>query len=154
MRREVSKPTRRIGVIINYLSLVLFILLFSLGMHRGWRIPIIVGETVALTIVLVSFVYLYVKTRLWKFVHASIEELDERQVHIMHDALRYSYSIFSVVTLSYLLILTLTTRFSIDTLTPSGSASLGMIILCGLIYIAHTLPASIIAWTEKEVLID
>jgi len=154
MKREISKRTRRIGVIINYASLVLFIIVFYAGEYRGWDAPTIIGGIIALVVAFLSFIYLYVKTHLWKFVHTSIEKLDERQVHVIHDSLRYSYSIFSILSLSYILVLTLTARFSINTLTTSGKASLGMIMLGGLIYLAHTLPASIIAWNEREVFLD
>ena len=91
---------------------------------------------------LFSFITLYIKTKIWKLVHTKIEKLDEREIQLTHESLRYSYSIFTVVSLLVLLIFALTIK---------DYDSLLMIICIGLLYLAHTLPAAIIAWKQKDV---
>ena len=44
-------------------------------------------------------------------------------------------------------------RFSFPLATVQGHFSFGFVMLMGLIYLSHILPASIIAWTEREILV-
>ncbi len=67
--------------------------------------------------------------------------LDERQTLVTHESLRLSYSIFSVIVLCLLLYLGL---------RNSGDAML-MLTFAMLLYLAHTLPSSVLAWREREV---
>lgn len=154
MKKAVSKTQRRTWIIINYLCLILIIFLFYSGKYAGWNIILIIAEIAVIAVLIFSFIYIYIRTRLWKFIHTNVKKLDEREIQVTHESLRRSYSILSVISLSYILLLTLSSEFTIHTLRPGGKASLGMIILCALIYLAHTLPASIIAWTDENIYLD
>jgi len=142
MKREISKKNRRIVVIINYLSIFFILVFFYAGINIGWNVLIIAGEIIVIITAVMSFIYLHIRTHLWKLVHTSIEELDERQIQVRYESLRYSYSIFSIISLLVIFYHSLTIR---------GDVSFGMLILSSLIYLAHTLPSSIIAWTEKKI---
>ena len=96
----------------------------------------------------VSFVFLHVKTGLWRLTHASTDELDEREIQVTHQSLRRSYVIFSIVSMFTLFFIFFTVRYSFFTLTHRGHYSFGLVILMLLNYLINTLPASIIAWTE------
>ena len=61
--------------------------------------------------------------------------------------------IFTGFSLSLIAFMVLSVRFSFITLTHRGHYSFGLIVLILLQYLVHTLPASIIAWTEKEVIL-
>ena len=144
MEREMTTTKRRIGVVLNYLSILLILALFSLGKYAGWNIPLIIGEMAALVIAIVTFVVFHFRTRLWKLVHAPIQELDERELQVTDKSLRYAYSIFSITCLLIL-------AYCFYDLTESRDSAMGVLVLSSLIYLAHTLPSSIIAWMEKAV---
>jgi hypothetical protein len=134
-----SKPTRRAWVVVNYASVVTFIAAFIAGEQTGWTAWIVAVIGAGLLLAAGSFIGVYWKTGLWRLVHAKDDELDERQRQITHDALRHAYSIFTVVTLLILLYVAFTYQ------------DWGIIVLASLIYFAHIIPASIIAWREKVV---
>jgi len=144
MEKEISKRKRKIGIIINFLSLIFIIILIQVGKPYGLDTTLImIGTLGALIVGLISFISVYWKTRLWRLVHTSISELDERQIHVVYNSIRYSYGIFCILCLIIIYFNAIIEKINIDVLT-AGS----------LLYLAHILPASIIAWTEKEVLIE
>ena len=142
MQRSMPKSNRRIAVVVNYSCVVLFVILFCAGHYFGWNPLVVAGIIAASIVTLISFILLHIRTRLWKLVHTKIEDLDERQVQVTHESLRRSYTIFSVLSLVVLMCLAL---------LNAGRDSILIIIFAGLLYLAHTLPASIIAWREKEI---
>lgn len=135
---------------INYVSLGLVIVLFCVGEYGSWNTPLAAGTVASLICFLMSMTRLYLRTGLWKFVHTPMKKLDEREAMVIYESLRRSYALFSVLCLVYICILTITIRFSINIVTSAGDASFGIIMANALIYLAHILPASIIAWTEKN----
>ena len=142
MATEMSKPTRRLLIAINYLCVVLFLVLFAVGKYLGWSLPVAIALAAVVVILLVSFILAHIKTRLWRLAHTKAENLDERQIQVTHESLRYSYGIFTVISLAILLIIAV---------MSGGDDSMLILIFASLLYLAHTLPSSIIAWTEREV---
>ena len=142
MATEMSKPTRRLLIAINYLCVVLFLVLFAVGKYLGWSLPVAIALAAVVVILLVSFILAHIKTRLWRLAHTKVENLDERQIQITHESLRYSYGIFTVISLAILLIISV---------ISGDDDSMLSLIFASLLYLAHTLPSSIIAWTEREI---
>ncbi|MDP8239479.1 MAG: hypothetical protein P9X24_10350 [Candidatus Hatepunaea meridiana] len=142
MRKKISKTKRRLGVIVNYLSLIIVVILFYIVKHEGWHNLMITGMFAALLLTVITFITVHLKTGLWKFVHTKIEQLDEREIQVTHESLRYSYSILSVILLVIIFIMSL---------AATGNDVLGPVLPTSLIYLAHTLPSSVIAWTENEI---
>ena len=142
MATEMSKPTRRLLIAVNYLCVVLLLVLYAVGKYLGWSLPVAIALTAVVVILLVSFVLAHIKTRLWRLAHTKAENLDERQIQVTHESLRYSYGIFTVISLAILLIIAV---------MSGGDDSMLILIFASLLYLAHTLPSSIIAWTEREV---
>ena len=137
MRKSIKK--RRIGVIFTLLSLCSMVLLFEYCKVEQRDNAIIAIEIIPIIIFVVSFVLTFIKTGLWAFIHKPLKKLDEREVILTSKSLRYAYSIFTVLTLILLL------SFAVSN-TP-----IDVVIVVSLILFAHLLPASYIAWTEKEV---
>lgn len=71
--------------------------------------------------------------------HASFKKLDEREMQVVFKATSISYSLFVIVTLVIIYIFIL-----------SGLGQIDAVLAVSLLYIAHILPASIIAWNEKN----
>ncbi|MBN2542449.1 hypothetical protein JXI42_06240 [bacterium] len=130
---------RRAGIVINYLCLAIIVILFYIGEFFEYRTWIIISQLVALVLGILTFLLVYIKTGLWKLVHSKIEKLDEREVHLVDKGLRYAYAIMSVT----LLIIIYVTSFM--------KTSVGMVPAICLVYLAHILPASAIAWMGKQV---
>lgn len=144
---------RKTGIVLNYLSLILLafsIMVIEYGWAVGWPIA---GIVVGLVLFILTFVQIYGRTGLWKFVHMSLTELDEREAQIIHHSLRISYTVFTVIALLYIMILTLGIQFFAGLTDPDGDFSVGSVVFAAFIYLSHILPASIIAWSERNVLL-
>lgn len=137
-----SKSTRRIAVIVNYGCILMILVFFGIGKYEGWSAPLVAGAIAAAIVAVVSFILLHMGTRLWKLVHTKVDKLDEREVQITHESLRNSYAIFTVISLLVLMCIAL---------LAGRDDSFLMFIFASLLYLAHTLPSSIIAWTEREI---
>lgn len=133
---------RRLFVVINYLCLVLLLLLFYFGKYFEWNVLIFAGLGVMLIVNMATFRVLHLKTKLWKQVHSKTEHLDERQIKRTLESIKLSYTIFAIVCLVIIL--------SISVMAGKHDSMI-MLISVSLIYLAHTLPSSILAWTEKEI---
>jgi len=148
------QSNRRMGVVLNYFSLVLLALSIMAIEYRwvaGWPVA---GLIIGLVLFVLTFVQVYGRTGLWKFVHMSLDQLDEREVQVIHHSLRVAYTFFTVLALLYILILTLGIQFFSGLTDPDGDFSLGSVMLAAFIYLSHILPASIIAWSERNVVRD
>ncbi|MDH4156547.1 MAG: hypothetical protein OEW00_04645 [candidate division Zixibacteria bacterium] len=141
MNEPITKSGRRLGVVINYAAIILFLFLFYFGKYHGWNVPVTAGTIAAVVVVLISFVVLHVKTRLWKLVHTRAEKLDEREILLTLESLRRAYGIFAVTNLVVLLWIAL---------SAGRNDSMFILIFVSLLYLAHTLPASILAWTQSR----
>jgi len=141
MGSSISKSERRAGIILNYVSVLLLVVLFYLGKADNWSIGWIVAEAAALVVALITLLRYHFLTGLWRLVHTKVTKLDERQVHITHESLRHSYSIFTVLALLVLLW---------KAVFQSPDPNL-IIVFAALLYLAHTLPSTVLAWTETEV---
>lgn len=140
MKKSISRKKRRKMIIINYLSLIIFLVIYYLGKYFNWPKPLVVGEIISIIILISSFYLGFIRTKLWKFVHVSENKLDERQILINLKALKYSYSIFVIICL-----------LIIYSFAIADQGPLDVLIAFCLLYLAHTLPAAICGWMEKEI---
>ena len=154
MSRTASRSYRKTGVVLNYLSLILLAVSIMAIEYRWGTVWPIAGIVIGLVCFTFTFVQLYGRTGLWKFVHMSLEDLDEREVQLIHNSLRIAYAIFTVAALLYILVLTLKIQFFAGLTDPSGDFSFGNVVFAAFIYLSHILPASIIAWSERNVLMQ
>lgn len=127
---------------INYISLIMALIFFEL-IKYATGIPLWAGLSligVFLLILVVSFIYVYVRSGLWSLTHKKTENLDEREIQVVTHAIRISYTIFVI------LVIALVYLFAIF-----GLETVDVVIAATLLYLAHIIPTSILAWTEKEV---
>lgn len=141
MNPALSKSNRRRLVIINYIALLLSLVFLIWGDLSEWATMPSVAALIAILVVAVTFVPVYGRTGLWKFVHTKSDRLDERELLVTYESLRHSYTIFSIVAL---------VAIQIAALTDLINDTTGQIIFWSLFYLAHTLPASVIAWTLEN----
>jgi len=147
MTTQNAKSKRRAWVMVNYLCLVIMNVGFyivDMNDHASHVVDA-VGIT-ALVVVAITFFPLYAKTGLWKLTHAKAENLDERQVQITYSVLSVSYGWFAVISLVIMMGFAVSFR-----LFPGLGVGITVPLAGSLIYLAHTLPGSILAWTETEV---
>jgi hypothetical protein len=139
-----SRTLRRGYVVLNLTSLIILELIYHWCVAGRVHNPVAVGLIVVCLIGLVlSFLHVIWRTGLWKLTHAKVENLDERQVMVTREALRYSYVIF--VPCSLLLM------FAAVVATDFGWRIFDVVLPAGLLYLSHILPAIILAWREKVV---
>ena len=134
MKQNKSQTNRKIGVVINLASLLVLMIISEYTDKYDRNTVLIIVGFAALILILISFIFTYWKTKLWHFVHKPIRKLDERELQITGNLLRIAYAIFTVIALSVLLL------FSLMEMQVS------IITVAALIYFAHILPATVIAW--------
>lgn len=139
---NLTRKKRRIGVVLNISGLLIIVILFELmrfdagiGTTAG-----IIAMGFLLLLVTVTFMAVFGATGIWKLSHRNMKSLDERQVQVILNATRISYSIFVILALILIYGFALLEKGPID-----------VVIAVALLYLAHLLPASILAWTEKEI---
>ena len=133
-----TKHTCRFSVLINYFSIIVILALFYIVRLGILKTVFIAFEIIPLIAAVLSFRYAFLKTDIWKMTHASFKKLDEREMQVVFKATSISYSLFVIVTLVIIYIFIL-----------SGLGQIDAVLAVSLLYIAHILPASIIAWNEK-----
>jgi hypothetical protein len=141
--RGISRFDRRVSLVLNYLSVAVIATVIDMRGALGWGTSsvglIAIG---ALALGVATFVRVFWHTKLWRITHAGFRSLDERQVQVVYGALRSSYWIFAIACVVILYANALIERGHIPILVAAA-----------VLYLAHTLPAAVVAWTEKEVLI-
>lgn len=150
----VSGHVLRRGVVLNDSGLAAAAAVFLAGEYEGWNSRLVAALVVAVGVVATTFVTTYVRTGLWRLVHAAVADLDEREVEWTHEALRRSYRVITGVTLMVLTALFFLIRFSVDLLTFRGHFSLGLALLIGLGYLVNTLPAAWLAMRRRDWLVS
>ena len=139
-----SQTLRRGYVALNLASLFLLELFYYGWVAGGVHNPVAVGLIVVCVIGLVlSFRHVIWRTGLWRLTHTKGENLDERQIMVTREALRYSYGIFVPCCLLLMFAAAVAADYDIhifDVVLPAG-----------LLYLSHILPAVILAWREKVV---
>ena len=137
-----SKSKRRMCIILNYGFLLTSVLFALIGESFGWSLLVKISFWVSVAICLLTLWSIHFKTGLWKLVHAKVDDLDEREIALTHNSLRYAYGIFSIIVLTTILYMIV---------FDMGSQILRFVVFWALLYLAHTLPSSIIGWTEYRV---
>ena len=140
MKLKHPKQIRRIGIIINFKSLVGLVILFELMKMGILSQKSIIFELIPFAILIISYIVYFGRTGLWKFTHKSVAKLDEREVQLSNRSLRFSYSVFTILSLSLFLIYNLL------------GIGINVVLIVSLIYIAHILPSYFISWTEKPII--
>jgi hypothetical protein len=145
------KNRRRADVVINFLSAILIVVVFCIGEYGTWNgfLGILIG--LLFLILIFSFIKVYGKTGIWEQARSKADQLDERELSVVHDSYRLAYSIFTIISLLVIFFIVLSVRFSFFTLTHRGHYSFGLIILFFLNYLLYILPCAIIGWTEQIV---
>ena len=147
MKAQSRKTGRQGMVVVNYLFLIVMNVCFYFVYHyRGMTHLVDILGLLSLALVGVTFYRAHVKTGLWKLTHTNTDKLDERELQITYHALRYAYAWFTIICLVLLMAHAVFYR-----LIPGISFVITVPLAGSLIYLAHTLPASILAWQETEV---
>ena len=140
------KQRRRTLVMVNYLFLVVMNVCFYFVYHNRDMTHLVDALGVlSLALVGITFYKVHMQSGLWKLTHQNVDDLDERETQLTYHALRYAYAWFTVICLVLLMSHAVFYR-----LIPAISFVITVPLAGSLIYLAHTLPASILAWTETE----
>lgn len=136
-----QKSQNRLWILLNLISLVLLLTFFYLGKYGNGEMIFIIAEIISIILFVLSLYLGLIKTKFWKLVHSKSKNLDEREMGAILTALKYSYSIFTIVSLSIMYTFAVTDLLFIDIMLAGG-----------LLYLAHALPAAILGWNEKIII--
>lgn len=141
-----SINSRRLMLVLNYLCLLTMNVCFYFAWaYQDMNHVIDALGIGSLLIVVATFFQLFLRTGLWRLTHTDTDSLDEREIEITHEALRYSYSWFSIVCLVIIF-----THAVVYRLVPDVDFAISVPLAGSLLYLAHTLPGAVLAWREKE----
>jgi len=143
MKNQQLRKQNRVWILLNYLSVIAGLLLFYSVKIYHLPLSYLLLEILIFAFFLISLFKAFIKTKFWKMVHMSPKNLDEREMQVVLNALRYSYSIFTIVCLLIIYVFAIAEYQPID-----------VVLAGGLLYLAHLLPASIIGWNEKNNSLD
>ena len=129
---------RRTAMILNYLSVIVMLVLFYLVKLQVLKMIYLVLEIIPIVVIILTFRNAFIKSSIWKLTHSSSKELDEREMHLVLHATNISYSLFAIAILVIIYVFIL-----------SGLGQIDAVLAISLLYFAHILPASVIAWNEK-----
>ena len=133
-----SRNQNRAWILLNYVSLIGGLSLFYTVKIYHWPLSFLLLEIGIFAVLLFSLFKAFIITKFWKMVHTSSENLDEREMQVVLNALKYAYGIFAIICLILIY------AFAIAEKQP-----LDVVLAGGLLYLAHTLPAAIVGWKEK-----
>ncbi len=122
------------GIVLNILSLGFLFFSMTVNNPSKSKIGLIITMVFALCVLLYTYYYSFVQTGLWKYTHKGVPKMDEREYADTNRALRFSYAVFTVTVLVYLLYCVL--RNKVPHILPVVS----------FIYFAHILPAVFLGW--------
>ena len=140
MELKTSKSKRRIGIIINFICLISIVFIYELIKSGIIIQKYLLLEIAPAALLIITDINYFGRTGLWKFTHKSVAKLDEREVQLSNRSLRFSYSVFTILSLSLFLIYNLL------------GIGINVVLIVSLIYIAHILPSYFISWTEKPII--
>ena len=132
MNKNVIK--QRLNLVLNYLSLLIILVIFYAIKNSDISRSFLLLEIVPIVLLVWSFINVFSKTGFWKLAHPHKSELDERELLLVYKATSMSYGIFSTVTLLVIYCYAIFLKGPID-----------VVLAAALLYIAHTLPAAILA---------
>ena len=129
---------KKFGIILNLSSLMVIVLFFELVKLNNWNPQILVYETIPFLILLISYIQSFAKSGAWKFIHISFNKLDENEKSLRLNAVRISYSLFTIFILAVLIIYHLL------------DLKLNMILIASFIYLAHIIPVYVVSWSGYD----
>lgn len=147
MTRQQQRARTRDWVFINYAAILAAVALPLLATMWDLVVLAVAVLLVLVAVLTVSYQRAFGRTGLWRLTHTPAEDLDEREQHLTRTALATAYRWMAVTTLVAIYGIILVHDPMVGTwlawLKPSA-----LVLPVGLIYIAHTLPAALIGWSE------
>ncbi len=137
MNKNINIITVRFWVMLTVICLFILITAYELGVNLGWTISLRIVSISSLVLSIISYVFGFFVTGLWKFTH-NFDSLDEREIQLSGKILRLAYAIFTIFVMIIIYVFVL---FDIQ---------LSVILGAGLLLFAHLLPGAILAFSEKD----
>ena len=129
----------KISIFVNYLCLIVIIFIQNLKINNKLILNKLIIFIIAVILLLITFYYVFWKTRLWHFTHKSLKKLDEREIQVSYQSLKYSYSIFTIAILIAVFIYAIfEKRFD-------------FLFFISFLYLAHTLPGAVVIWRKIDI---
>lgn len=138
MEKSTSANRIKLVIVFNAMSILAIVTLFELLKFAENKIWLAGLELILVITALITFYNAYWQTGLWRLSHTKTEKLDEREMQLVSDSLRVSYSVFTIVTILIIYAFAVIEKGAID-----------VVIAAGLLYFAHILPTALLGWTRK-----
>lgn len=132
--------TARWLVFIKTAAMICFLVVFDRALSAGWDVGKVVILFVCAAVFLLLFLVTQVKSGIWQLVHTPSTKLDERELDLTREALRYAYGWFTVIVLCLLLSVSVF-EVMLEVLERSG-----ILLFAFLLVIAHSLPGDVMVW--------
>ena len=140
MRINKNRKSRRYWVLLNLAALSFSVAVFELLKEVSSidKTILWIFLAVLLLLFIASFILAFGVTGVWRLTHAKFANLDERQMMIISNAIRISYTVFTVLVILVIYLYAMLEKGPID-----------VVMAASMLYLAHILPGAILAWHEK-----
>lgn len=144
--RRLSGREKKAGIVVLYSAYGLAAALWiGAGGLRPW--PVAVAVVILMLAVFGSLGMLFQRTHYWKWGNSPDAELDEFEIASRNSAYKTAY----VLVASLSLLAMLAARIGADLVAFTFSETARELLFWGWFLLVATLPAAILAWTEKPV---
>lgn len=143
-KRKLSGPERKIAVVVLYGAYGLAAALW-IGAGGLWPWPIAIAVLLLGLAVFGALGMLFQNTRYWKWGNSPDADLDEFEIASRNNAYRSAY----VAVATFSLLAMLMARIGADLIPLRLSDTAIELLFWGWFLVVTTLPAAILAWTEK-----
>jgi len=153
MKRTISQSKRKSAIVLNYIMLILFLAAFIWATNSSANTAAIILSILFAAALIGSAFFLFFRTGYMFLSNKRNErELDERQMSDRLRAVSTSYAIYGIFTV---LALAFFSWFISETgRTRMPVLDLDSAIFTVAIYLVNFLPASVIAWRERDIPVD
>ncbi len=129
---------RRSLIIFNGLTSLLFVISFEFKEFMEGFDPFFILRGSILVTAILTYLAVFRKRGLWRFVHRDFETMDEREKILAGNAVQKAYSLFAILILIILMVYALSEH------------SINMIVVSFLTYLAHIIPSAVLAWDDYK----
>ncbi len=139
MEKSTFMNRPRTMIVFNAITILAIVVLFEFLKFAENKILLAGFELLIVIAAVITFYMAYWQTGLWRLSHIKTEKLDEREIKLVSDSLRISYSVFTILTILIIYAFAVIEKGPID-----------VVIAAGLLYFAHILPSAILGWRGKN----
>ena len=149
METKRSKGYRYFYVVLHIVMLFCTIAFLIITVYGDNHPIFLIPAGISLAVLIFIARRIYSNPGIWAFVHRKSEEMDERELLLARKSLQKAYGVFTIVILLFITLLCFGLSFKGSGELIQGNSSALWILVCGFIYLAHSLPTAFVVLNSE-----